>query len=291
MGPIKKVIIPVAGLGTRGLPFTKEIPKELTPILDTPTIHFIVEEALASGIEQVILVTAKGKHSIEDYFSPSPALEQWLIKRGKEEWAQKIRHIGSLCELITVRQKEPLGLGHAILCAKGVISNENFAVCLGDEIFPSWDGMKPALQKLIESAEAVSASCVGVVEIPKNDSLLYGIVDLHGTLMDGGPKCVYRTVEKPKPSEAPSTYAIIGRYVFGEELFDALKDQKPGVGGEIQLTDGMNRLAKERKLYAELVPNRRYDIGNPFFYVKAQLDAALMKPELKDRIYQYIKSL
>lgn len=293
MKPIRKAVIPVAGLGTRGLPFTKEVPKELLPIIETPTIHFIVEEVLAAGIEEVIFVTSKGKSMLEDYFDPSPNLEAWLRKRGKEALADRIHKIGRMCEVISVRQKEPLGLGHAVLCARNVVGNESFAVCLGDEIFPSWDATDsaPALKQLVDAGQTVGASVVGVVEVPPEETTSYGIIDVGGKPLERGPAKVKRTVEKPKPADAPSRYAIIGRYLFEPEIFDHLKDVKPGVGGEIQLTDGMDRLCQAGKLYALPVTGRRYDIGSHFSFLQAQIDAAMTRPELKDRLRRYVKDL
>lgn len=291
---VKKVVIPVAGLGTRGLPFTKEIPKELLPIIDTPTIHFIVEEVISAGIEQVVFITSKGKHALEDYFDLSPNLENWLRKRGKDGLADKVRKIGTLCEVISVRQKEPLGLGHAVYCARNIIGNEKFAVCLGDEIFPPWDVInqtKAPLRKLVDSAVELGTSTVGVVEIPIADSPSYGILDLGGKTLGDSPELVLKTVEKPKPEVAPSKYAIIGRYVFEPSLFDALKDTKPGVGGEIQLTDAMDKLCVNRKLHGVLLRGCRYDIGNPLFYMKAQIDSALRRPELSERLREYLKTI
>lgn len=292
--PVKKVVIPVAGLGTRGLPFTKEVPKELLPVIDTPTIHFIAEEVLSAGIEQVIFVTSKGKHALEDYFDLSPNLENWLRKRGKDVLADKVRKIGTLFEVMSVRQKEPLGLGHAVLCARHMIGNEKFAVCLGDEIFPPWDSINqtmPPLKKLIDAASELNTSTVGVVEIPIQDSASYGILDLSGKELGDIPLKVVRTVEKPKPDVAPSRYAIIGRYVFDSSVFDALKETKPGVGGEIQLTDAMDKLCNRGKLHGVLLKGCRYDVGNPLFYIKAQIDSALRRPELNARLREYMKSL
>lgn len=292
--PVKKVVIPVAGLGTRGLPFTKEVPKEFLPIIDIPTIHFIAEEVLSAGIEQVIFVTSKGKHALEDYFDLSPNLENWLRKRGKDALADKVRQIGTFCEVMSVRQKEPLGLGHAVYCARHMIGNEKFAVCLGDEIFPPWDSINQAkapLKKLVDAAVELNTSTVGVVEIPISDSGSYGILDLGGKDLGDTPLKVLRTIEKPKPESAPSKYAIIGRYVFDHSLFDALKDTKPGVGGEIQLTDAMDKLCATGKLHGVLLKGCRYDIGNSFFYMKAQIDAALRRPELNQRLREYIKTL
>jgi UTP--glucose-1-phosphate uridylyltransferase len=290
---VKKVVIPVAGLGTRGLPFTKEVPKELLPVIDTPTLHFIVEEVISAGIDQVIFVTSKGKSMLEDYFDPSPNLVGWLRKRGKDALAERIERIGKLVEVISVRQKEPLGLGHAILCAAPVVGNEKFAVCLGDEIFPPWNppGKQPALRRLVGLSEEQRSSVVGVVEIPPEDTGSYGVIDFGSASWQGGSIKVKKTVEKPKPAEAPSRFAIIGRYVFEPSLFDELRQVKPGVGGEIQLTDGMDRLAQAGGLQALLIDDCRYDIGNHLSYVIAQVDAALRRPELADRLRAYLRSL
>lgn len=290
---VKKVVLPVAGLGTRGLPFTKEVPKELLPIIDTPTLQFIVEEVIAAGIEQVIFVTSKGKSILEDFFDPSPNLVSWLHKRGKEQLAEKIEKIGQMVEVISVRQKAPLGLGHAVLCAEPVVGREKFAVCLGDEIFPPWNTppKPPALQRLVKLSEETSGSMVGVVEIPPQDSQSYGMIDLGGGKMENGFARVAKTVEKPKPADAPSKYAIIGRYVFESSLFDELHETKPGVGGEIQLTDAMDRLARSGRLGAMLIDDCRYDIGNHLSFVIAQVDAALRRPELADRLRTYLKNV
>ena len=290
---LKKVVIPVAGLGTRGLPFTKEVPKEMLPIIDTPTVHYIVEEVLAAGIEQVIFVTSKGKSILEDYFDPSPNLVSWLRRRNKEAFADQIEKIGKMVEVITVRQKEPLGLGHAIYSTRHVVGNEMFGVCLGDEIFPSWDKSikRPGLASLVDTALEMEGSVVGVVEIPRADSLSYGMIDIGNEKLGQKPVKVLRTIEKPKPEDAPSNYAIIGRYVFEPELFDHLREIKPGVGGELQLTDGMDRLCRNGKLKAFLLEGPRYDIGNHFYYLKAQIDEALRRPELAKKLKPYLETL
>lgn len=294
IGQIKKVVIPVAGLGTRGLPFTKEVPKELLPIIDTPTIHFIVEEVLQAGIDQVIFVTSKGKSSLEDYFDPSPNLVAWLRRRGKEELADKIQRIGTLCEVISVRQKEPLGLGHAIYCARHIVNQESFAVCLGDEIFPNWGKNPPqenALGQLVSAANASKGSVVGVLEVPQSETSSYGIIEPSGPVKHGQPTKVIRTVEKPKPEQAPSQFAVVGRYVFESELFACLKDIKPGVGGELQLTDAMDKLCQQGKLSALLLEGLRYDIGSHLSYLKAQIDYAITRPELTEKVKGYLKGL
>lgn len=291
---IRKAVIPVAGLGTRGLPFTKEVPKELTPILDSPTILWIVEEAIASGIEQVIFITSKGKTALEDFFDPSPLLEGYLEKKNKGELLERVRRIGQLCEVISVRQKEPLGLGHAVYCARHVIGrDEFFGVCLGDEIFPHWkpeNQKNPALKQLLELAQAMEKSVVGVIPIEPSEASSYGIIDI-GTSADlSTPKAVLRTVEKPKPENAPSNYAVVGRYVFSAELFEVLKSIKPGVGGELQLTDGMDGLSKAGTLLATALQGVRYDMGNLFQFVKAQIEYGLTRPELQEKLKSYLKN-
>lgn len=287
------MVIPVAGLGTRSLPFTKVVPKELVPILNTPTIHFIVEEVVAAGIEQVVFVTSSGKTALEDYFDVNQALVRTLRERGKEELAECVEKTNKLCEVISVRQKEPLGLGHAVLCAAPVIGSEAFAVALGDEIFPPWDANTPKgpLATLSEQAGTQSASVIGVMQVPREQTSSYGIVDVGKAEVGSAPVLVKSTVEKPKPESAPSEYAIVGRYVFGPEILDCLKAVKPGVGGEIQLTDAMSALASKGRLYASAVQGCRYDTGSLLGYVKAQIDAALRDPSLAGPLKDYLRTL
>jgi UTP--glucose-1-phosphate uridylyltransferase len=294
---LRKLVIPVAGLGTRGLPYTKEVPKEFMPVLETPTIHIIVEEAIQAGVDQIVFVTGRGKQALDDYFDLSPGLESQLRARGKHQLADMVHGVGSLCEVISVRQKEAKGLGHAVLCAKSIVGTEPFAVCLGDEIFPSW-GRSPGgfrgIGYLCEAYKATGTSTVGVMEVPRSESPLYGMVDLGGASLGSvpgeGTEVVRRAVEKPKPDQSPSNYAVIGRYVFSAEIMDILKDLPPGVGGEIQLTDAMNVLAQNGKLRAMMLPGPRYDVGTPLQYVLAQVDAALARPELADRLRTALKS-
>jgi len=291
---IRKVVIPVAGLGTRGLPFTKEIPKEMLPILDIPTIQFIVEEVIAAGIEQVIFVTSRGKNALQDYFDSSPALDAFLRKRGKEELADKLQKIGNLCEVLSVRQKEPLGLGHAVLCAKPIVGNENFAVCLGDEMFPPWDEWnrkEPALRLLVKTSEELKCSVVGTVEVSPQETKSYGIIKIAEPTISDKPVRVLETVEKPSPEKAPSRFAIVGRYVFDPVIFDYLEATQKGAGGEIQLTDGMMKLSEREGLYAVKIKGCRYDIGNQFQYLKAQIDEGLRRPALAPLLKDYLKSL
>lgn len=291
---IRKVVIPVAGIGTRGLPFTKEVPKEMLPIIDVPTIQFIVEEVIAAGIEQVIFVTSKGKSAIQDYFDRSPALEHFLRSRGKEELAERVSKLSSLCEILSVRQKEPLGLGHAVSCASPIVGNEKFAVCLGDEIFPPWDKVNqemPPIKKLVDVANQSQTSVVGVMEVAEKDTRSYGIIKIKESSIGAAPVRVLGTVEKPAPELAPSRFAIIGRYVFSPVIFDYLAATPKGNGGEIQLTDAMTRLCEAEGLQAVKINGCRYDIGNPFYYVKAQIDEALRRPELEQPLRAYLKSL
>jgi UTP--glucose-1-phosphate uridylyltransferase len=288
---IRKAVIPAAGLGTRGLPFTKEVPKELLPIIDTPIIHFIVEEVVASGVEQVILITSREKTALENYFEPSPELERWLRDRGKPELAERVRRIGEMCEIISIRQKHPLGLGHAVSLAQSAVGNEPFAVCLGDEIFPRWDdeGGASALSQLVSAASQLDASIVGTFAIEPEECRTHGVLDLGG--IERFPARVLRTVEKPEPAAAPSRFGIVGRYLFRPEIFDALREIPPGRGGEIQLTDGMDRLAQGGKLYALELTGYHYDIGSHLSYVKAQVDAALRRPELAQKLREYLRRL
>lgn len=288
MKPIRKAVIPAAGMGTRGLPFSKEVPKELVPIVDTPALHLIVDEAIRAGIEQIVLVTSKGKQALEDYFDPSPALEAFLRSRGKHEQADRVHRIGHQVEVISVRQKEPLGLGHAVLCARHVVGDEPFAVCLGDEIFPTPNSPR-GLKFLCDTTTRDGISTIGVLPVPEQETNQYGIIDTRGAKLTEAAVRVAGTVEKPKPENAPSPYAIIGRYAFGPEILDALKEVRPGSGGEIQLTDGMDALARAGRLQAALFDSNRYDVGNHLYYVLAQVDEALRRPELSDRLRPLLK--
>jgi UTP--glucose-1-phosphate uridylyltransferase len=287
---IKKVVIPVAGLGTRGLPYTKEVPKELLPILTTPSLQFIVEEVIEAGVEQVVFITSKGKSALEDYFDHSPYLEEWLRKRGKNQLADKVKKVGSLCEVISVRQKEPLGLGHAVLCAEPVIGKETFALCLGDEVFPPWgNSPKRGIGRLVEESAGGKNSVVGVMEVPLENTSSYGIVDVQGLSLGKTAK-VKKTVEKPKPENSPSRWALVGRYVFQPDLFDCLKNIKPGQGGELQLTDAMDLLARQGTLDAFALEGPRYDVGNLLHFVIVQIEAAMRNDELKKPLVEYIEN-
>lgn len=272
---IRKAVIPCAGLGTRFLPATKATPKEMLPIVDIPMIQYIVEEAVASGIQDIVIITGRNKDSIIDHFDYSFEIESTLDKKGKSELADVSRRIAKLCNILTIRQKNPMGLGHAVLCAEPVIGNEPFAVLLGDDLI---DAKVPCTRQLIDVAERENASVVGVMEVPESEVSKYGIV--------GGEKVgdrltrVSTLVEKPAQGEAPSRLAIPGRYVLTPSIFDVLRNTKPGKGGEIQLTDGLKALAEKEKLFAYSFEGTRYDTGDRMGYIDATLAFALKRPEL-----------
>ena len=290
---ITKAVIPVAGKGTRFLPATKEIPKEMLPLVDRPMIHYVVEEALLAGIEEIILVTAIGKSVIEDYFDRNLELEEFLRARGKQDSLEEIRRIGEMADIITVRQKEPLGLGHAISCAEKILGQEDFAVLLGDEIIL---GEEPVTQQLIRAYQNNGkSSIVGVMEIDRQDTDKYGIID--GEPMEDNPSMfkLKSMLEKPSPQEAPSNLATPGRYILTGEIFSVLKSIPLGVGGEIQLTDGINMLASQTSVYAHKFVGNRYDTGNIPGYLNALLEFTLASEEystivkilLKEKILKY----
>lgn len=288
MQKVKKAIIPAAGLGTRFLPVTKALPKEMLPIVDKPTIQYIVEEAIASGIEDIIIVTGKGKRAIEDHFDYSTELEKELERKGKVELLEKVRHASNLANLYYVRQKEAKGLGHAVLTAKSFIGNEPFAVLLGDDIVENEDGT-PGLQQLIEKYDQTRSSVIGVQEVSDNETHRYGIIDpseKHGELYK-----VEKFVEKPAKGTAPSNLAIMGRYVFTPEIFNFLELQEIGAGGEIQLTDAIEKLNKEQDVYALNFEGTRYDVGEILGFVKTTIEFALKHPDIKEDIEEYIHSL
>jgi len=283
-------VIPVAGFGTRSLPFTKEIPKEMLPALDVPTIQLIVEEAALAGAETIILVTGRGKYMLEEHFSPRPELEHFLRSRGKEALLERIATLPKGCELVAVRQLAPLGLGHAVECAKALVGNRRFSVLLGDEIFPRWrKGDRTGLEALSAAKVPDGHSSVGVLEVPSEETKNYGIVDLGGLSPDSGPVVVKGSVEKPSLGKAPSRYAIIGRYVFSPEIFDALADVPIGKSGEKQLTDAMDRLCRHGRLHAVKMPANRYDMGSSLGFLRAQIDAALARPELAPSVAAYLR--
>ncbi len=283
---VKKAVIPVAGFGTRFLPATKATPKEMMPIVDKPIIQYIVEEAVKSGIDTVIFVTGRHKRAIEDHFDYAPELEYTLEKSGKEEYVNIIREISDMANFVYIRQKEQLGLGHAILTAQHVIGNEPFAVLLGDELIIN-EGC-PGIKQLIEVYQRFGKSVLGTTEVPREETYKYGIVE--GTEIENGIKLVNYLIEKPEPEEAPSTSAIIGRYILTPNIFDALKKTPFGKGGELQLTDALMTLRKEEAVYAKDIEGKRHDTGNKLGYIKAIIDFALEREDTKEFIKQLIIS-
>ncbi len=291
MFKVRKAVIPVAGFGTRFLPATKSAPKELLPIVDKPIIQYIVEEAVKSGIETIIFITGRHKRAIEDYFDYTPELEYTLQRAGKEEYLKLIREISDMADFVYVRQKEQLGLGHAILMAENVVGNEPFAVLLGDELILN-DG-EPALKQLINVYDKFSKSVVGTMKVKKEETNKYGIVD--GKEIEDNIKLVKTLVEKPEPDKAPSTDAIVGRYILSPKIFDELKRTPFGKGGELQLTDGLNLLREKEAIYSTTLKGKRFDTGNKYGYLEAIIDIALEREDtrefMEDLLNKHIEKL
>jgi len=283
---IKKAIIPAAGLGTRFLPATKAMPKEMLPILDKPTIQYIVEEAARAGIEDIIIVTGKHKRAIEDHFDIQKELETTLYEKGKLELLDRVQYSTELANIFYVRQKEQKGLGHAIYTAKQFIGNEPFAVLLGDDIVESDN---PAIKQLMEQYETTGKSVIGVQTVPETETHRYGIIEPKS--QDERLYEVNRFVEKPDQGTAPSNLAIMGRYVLSPRIFDYLETQTEGSGGEIQLTDAIERLNKDDKVYAYDFEGQRYDVGEKIGFVKTTIEYALKDEEMRDEIIRYLQSL
>jgi UTP--glucose-1-phosphate uridylyltransferase len=281
---VKKAIIPAAGLGTRFLPATKAMPKEMLPIIDKPTIQYIVEEAVASGIEDIIIVTGKGKRAIEDHFDHAFELEETLRLKEKVELLEKVRVSSTLVDIHYIRQKEPKGLGHAVWCARKFIGNEPFAVLLGDDIVHS---EKPCLYQLIEEYDKRQGSILGVQRVPSTETSRYGIVE--GSLIDDRLYKVKGLVEKPEPGTAPSDVAILGRYILTPRIFQLLGDLSPGSGGEIQLTDAINKLLAEEAVYACDFEGDRYDVGEKLGFIKTTISYAMRDKELKDAVIRFMQ--
>lgn len=283
---VKKAIIPAAGLGTRFLPATKAMPKEMLPIVDKPTIQYIVEEAVESGIEDIIIVTGKGKRSIEDHFDHSFELEHVLLEKGKFELLDEVQKSSKLVDIHYIRQKEPRGLGHAIWCARKFIGNEPFAVLLGDDIVKA---EKPCLKQMIEQYDRHNSSIIGVQHVADDEVSRYGIVDGKG--MGGRLYSVTSLVEKPKKEEAPSNLAILGRYILSPKIFELLSIQEPGAGGEIQLTDAIAELNKYQAVYAYDFEGIRYDVGEKMGFIKTTIEFALEHPDLKNDLLDYLSEV
>ena len=282
---IRKAIIPAAGLGTRFLPATKAQPKEMLPIVDKPTLQYIIEEAIASGIEEILIITGKNKTSIENHFDKSVELELELEKKGKTELLEMVRDISDMVNIHYIRQKEPLGLGHAVGCAKSFIGDEPFAVLLGDDII---DSEEPCLAQLIRAYEKTNSIILGVQSVDKNDVYKYGIIDIESK--DDRLYKVRDMVEKPNVSEAPSNVAILGRYILTPDIFEILEKQAPGKGGEIQLTDAIEYMLKSHHIYAYEFIGNRYDVGDKLGFIKATIDFALKREELRDDLLEILKN-
>ncbi|MBL5783505.1 UTP--glucose-1-phosphate uridylyltransferase GalU [Heyndrickxia sporothermodurans] len=285
MRRVRKAIIPAAGLGTRFLPATKAMPKEMLPIVDKPTIQYIIEEAMESGIEDIIIVTGKGKRAIEDHFDYAFELEENLRRKGKFDLLEKVRQ-PSKVDIHYIRQKEPKGLGHAVWCARKFIGNEPFAILLGDDIVNS---TTPCLKQLIDIFDKVQSSVIGVQKVPLNETNRYGIVDPKNN--DGRLYEVENFVEKPAVESAPSNIAIMGRYVLTPEIFEFLELQQIGSGGEIQLTDAIQRLNKLQNVYAYDFEGTRFDVGEKLGFIKTTIQMALLRDDLRDNLISYLKNV
>nr|WP_206204542.1 UTP--glucose-1-phosphate uridylyltransferase GalU [Thermococcus sp. 21S7] len=280
---VRKAVIPAAGLGTRMLPITKSMPKEMLPIVDRPVIHYVVEEAIRAGIDDILIITGKGKRAIEDYFDRSFELEYYLREKGKVDELKQIEEIGEMVDIYYVRQKKPLGLGDAILHAEKHVNGEPFAVLLGDDIIIS---QNPAIGQLMEVAGRRDAAVIGVEEVPFELVGRYGIVD--GEEVEDGLYRIRALVEKPSPEEAPSNIAIIGRYVLTPDVFDALKETSPGKGGEIQLTDALGALLKGREMFAKRITGKRYDVGSKAGFIRANIEISLTREDLREEVARYL---
>lgn len=282
MSKVKKAIIPAAGLGTRFLPATKAMPKEMLPIVDKPTIQYIVEEAISSGIEDIIIVTGRSKRAIEDHFDKNIELEADLEEKNKEELLNIVREVTNLVEIHCVRQKEPLGLGHAIWCARKFINNEPFAVLLGDMII---DSEVPCLKQMMDEQARTGGNMIAVEAVPWKDVSSYGVIK--GDKLTDRMNLITDLVEKPK-TDAPSNLAMIGRYILEPEIMDILEHQTPGVGGEIQLTDALKQLAELSRMYSFRYDGTLYDVGSKIGYLKANVDFALKRSGLGDELRDYL---
>jgi UTP--glucose-1-phosphate uridylyltransferase len=288
---VRKAVLPAAGLGTRFLPATKAQPKEMLPVVDKPLIQYVVEECIASGIESIIIVTGRGKNAIEDHFDSSPELERFLESKGKTDQAALVRDISNMVHFSYTRQKDPLGLGHAVLTARELVGDEPFAVLLGDVIIP---GPRPATRELIEIYEATGIGAIAVEAVPQEKTHLYGVIDGEPAQQTKWGDHLLRVrdlVEKPSPEEAPSNLAVTGRYVLPPEIFDCLARTKAGRGGEIQLTDGLRLLAQETGLLALTYEGKSYDAGDKLGFLKATVEIALENAEFGEEFRTYLRAL
>jgi UTP--glucose-1-phosphate uridylyltransferase len=283
---IRKAIIPAAGLGTRFLPATKAQPKEMLPIVDKPTLQYIIEEAVASGIEEILIITGRNKKSIEDHFDKSVELELELEAKGKADLLAEVRKISEMANIYYIRQKEPRGLGHAIYCAQSFISNEPFAVLLGDDIVYA---QKPCLQQMLEIHQQYQTTILGVQEVLPEDVNKYGIIE--GKKIGERVYQVKDLVEKPVREVAPSNVAILGRYIINPTIFTLLEHTRPGAGGEIQLTDALKELAKQETMYAYNFEGRRYDVGAKQGFLEATVEFALRRADLREDFLSYLEEI
>ncbi|OQP06612.1 UTP--glucose-1-phosphate uridylyltransferase [Geobacillus sp. 46C-IIa] len=285
MKTVRKAIIPAAGLGTRFLPATKAMPKEMLPIVDKPTIQYIVEEAIASGIEDIIIVTGKGKRAIEDHFDNAYELEQNLMEKGKYDLLEKVKE-PSKVDIHYIRQKEPKGLGHAVWCARNFIGDEPFAVLLGDDIVQA---DPPCLKQLIDQYEQTLSSVIGVKQVPDHETHRYGIID--PIEQNGRRYQVRQFVEKPAPGTAPSNLAIMGRYILTPEIFLFLEKQEAGAGGEIQLTDAIQKLNEIQRVFAYEFEGKRYDVGEKLGFIQTTIEFAVQNEELRDDLLEFMENI
>lgn len=280
---VKKAVIPAAGLGTRFLPATKAQPKEMLPIVDKPTIQYIIEEAVASGIEEILIITGRNKRAIEDHFDKSVELENELEAHGKTDLLNEVRNISKMADIYYIRQKEPRGLGHAINCARTFVGNEPFAVMLGDDVV---DSKVPCLKQLINCYDEYKTTIIGVQEVPHEEVYKYGIIK--GMYIEDRVYKVKDLIEKPKVEESPSNIAILGRYIISPSIFDILSSTKPGKGGEIQLTDALRTLINSEAMYAYNFEGRRYDVGDKLGFLEATVEFALKRDDINKQFMSYL---
>jgi UTP--glucose-1-phosphate uridylyltransferase len=288
---VRKAVFPAAGLGTRFLPATKAMPKEMLPLVDKPLIQYGVEEAMHSGISNIFIVTGRGKQAIEDHFDVSFELEHLLETRNKKEMLAEVRSVSDMINVAYVRQKEALGLGHAVLRSKELVGHEPFAVILSDDVI---DSEVPCVRQLLDVYEFYGASVVALMEVPKDMISAYGVVDAEPMAHNGTRDRLYRIrnmVEKPKAEDAPSNLAIIGRYVLTPEIFDSIESVEPGSGGEIQLTDSLKHMLRNRPIYGYRFEGTRYDAGDKLGFLKATVEFALQRYDLGGQFKEYLKNL
>jgi len=283
---VRKAVIPAAGLGTRFLPATKAQPKEMLPVVDKPAIQYVVEEAVRAGLTDILIITGRGKRSIEDHFDRSVELENFLEARGKFDELKEVREISEMASIHFIRQRDPLGLGHAVLVAEDHVAGESFAVLLGDDLIR---GTTPLIQEMLRIHERYGRSVIAVQEVARDEIGMYGSIEPE--FAEERLARVVSIVEKPAPDDAPSNLAVIGRYVLTPEIFNSLRASEPGKGGEMQLTDALNNLAQEQAVYAYVFENGRFDVGNKLDYLKATIELAVDREDVGQEIRQYLADL